>query len=237
MPRFGRLMNLQELEAADDARVALSRMAPKDTAKRIHAENRKYAPDTEKNTVLCHIIADSILPDAQKAEGILNRLSSGTRGKDYSYEKMVELKVRASEDFVKQVQTAIESAEKSHRKEYGDDYAKYTFVYDVACPDIATVIKVRERLNLPALAFSSKSGNVVQVEGIPMALRALRSGNVVRLRDAYKTLGGKESVDDITDTDDFAIRITFSLPAAEVADYRDRERINRLIQENVMDAA
>ena len=84
-------------------------------AKKVHGENLKYAPHLAANTVLCHIAAPLTLPDGQ--QGILNRLDSGMRGREYS-EKMLELKTDSSKDFIEQVKDTIQRAKEIYKEIY-----------------------------------------------------------------------------------------------------------------------
>ena len=214
-----------------------SEMLVKAEAERIHTENIKYTPPLATNTVLCHIAAPSTLPDGQ--QGMLNRLDSGMRGIKYS-EKMLELKTDNSSDFIEQVKDTIQRAQKTYREVYGKDYANYTFKFDVACPSLDLVARVQNELKLPALAFAPQNGegNMVQVENIMLALRALEqsieTGNIKSLIDAYTFVTGNKINLSIKDIVEFAKTMLFAMPKMNV---NELCRINTLIEENIKTAA
>ncbi|MDP2913252.1 MAG: hypothetical protein Q8N91_04520, partial [Candidatus Omnitrophota bacterium] len=109
-------------------------------------------------------------------------------------------------------------------------------------PSTELVGKIRDTLGIKALAFDPCDRgefNVAQVEGIMLALRALRSNDINRLRAAFKslakrTLTQKEMT--ITDIDEFARSMTFTLPAAKVLDTEVR-RLTDIISKNIRTAA
>jgi anaerobic magnesium-protoporphyrin IX monomethyl ester cyclase len=209
----------------------------RDEVRRIHNENLEYAPRLAANTVLCHIVAPSILPDGQ--QGILNRLDSGMRGREYS-EKMLELKTDSSKDFVEQVKDTIQRAKETYKEIYGKDYANYTFKFDVACPSLEFVSRIQNELNIPALAFAPQEGegNMVQVENIMLALRALERSieteNIKSLIDAYAFVTGNKISSSIKDIAEFAKTMLFSMPKINV---NELGRINALIEESIKTAA
>jgi hypothetical protein len=206
-------------------------------ANRIHAENLKYTPSLAENTVLCHIAAPATLPAGQ--QGILNRLDSGMRGREYR-EKMLELQTKSSIDFIEQVKDTIQKAQETYKKVYGKDYANYTFKFDVACPNLDLVARVQNELNLPALAFAPQEGegNVVQPENIMLALRALEQAieekNIKPLIDVYAFVTGKEITSSVKDIAEFAKTMLFAMPKINV---NELGRINALIEENIKTAA
>lgn len=206
-----------------------------DEAVRIHEENREYTPDVAEKTILCHVIADSIVPAGQR--GTLSRLDIAARDKDYDHEKFVELRVDSSKDFAQQVSDAIEEAKRIYEEVYGDDYKNYRFEFDVACPSKDDVVSVQNKLGLPALAFSRGEGDVAQIEGIMMAMRALYSKDVNKLKAAYKFLGGTEPVDGINNVEEFARRIAFTLPPAKSLSDWEKERLKRLVERSALEAA
>ena len=210
-------------------------------AKRIHKENLKlkYMPDIPKNTILCHIITDSILPIKQRI--VLQDLEKEMAGGGY-IEKVVQLKVRKSSDFVEKLKKLM--AEKT--KEYKDE--GYNVQFDVACPSVECVNAVLDsKIGIRALAFKPCNETaiaVMQVEGIILALRALdidvKVDKIKAVREVFKSLAGKDITEEesaeIKTLDDFMRRITFTLPVTRV-DYNDIERLNRIIRENIESAA
>jgi len=216
---------------------SLSFASAKAEINKIHKENLKYTPILAANTVLCHIAAPSTLPDGQ--QGILNRLDSGMRAREYS-EKMLELKTDSSTDFIEQVKDTMRRAQETYKEVYGKDYTNCTFKFDVACPSLDLVARVQKELNLPALAFAPQEGegNMVQVENIMLALRALErsieTSNIQSLIDAYSFVTGKEIISSIKDIAEFAKTMLFAMPKINV---NELGRINALIEENIKTAA
>ena len=204
---------------------------------KIHAENLKYTPPIAKNTVLCHIVAPSILPDSQK--GILNRLDSGMRSRGYA-EKMLELKTDGSDDFIEQIRDTMKRTQKIYEKVYGEDYLNYTFKFDIACPDLNLVRRVQSELGLPALAFApgEGGGDGIQVENIMLALRALRismeKNDIQSLINAYGFITGNKTGSGIKDIVEFTRTMLFTMPRMNVDELG---RINALIEKNIKTAA
>ena len=206
-------------------------------ASRVHAKNGEYYVPIATNTVICHIAAPSALPAGQ--QGMLNRLDSGMRGREYS-EKMLELKADSSNDFVEQIRDTIKRAKEVYKKTYGDDYKNYTFKFDVACPSLDLVARVQNELGLPALAFNPEEGegNMVQPENIMLALRALRrsmeTNDIQSLINAYRFITGNKIESSITDIAQFAKTMLFTMPKMNV---NELGKINTLIEENIKTAA
>lgn len=196
----------------------------------IHAANLRSTPTLPDKTILCHIIADSILPDQQAKDGMLNRLEAKMRDMRYR-EKVVALPVKDpgnAEEFMATLE-AIKARER-------DRYKGYEVRFDVACPTQALVEKIQGD-GVPALAFARDGdGDMVQVEGIVLALRALRAGSVADLTAVYKLLTGKDLVTDTADIDAVARTILFILPVRK-ADIEKIGTLNRLIEENIKTAA
>ncbi|MDP2929354.1 MAG: helix-turn-helix domain-containing protein [Candidatus Omnitrophota bacterium] len=206
-----------------------------DATNRVHVENLKYQPTISEKTILCHITADSILSEAQRKEGILNRLDVTMRNTNYS-EKMVELKVDSSKDFVQQVKERMQEVKDYYKDVYKDEYENYTFKFDVACPSTDIVKDIQRELDISALAFDHEEGDIVNPESIMLALRALNSGEIDKLKAAYKFLTGKEPMSNISDINELARSITFTLPV-DKADYNKIREIDDLIRENIKQAA
>ena len=121
----------------------------------------------------------------------------------------------------------------------------YTDVqFDVACSDTGLVNAILERQVgiKEALAFEpcKTEFNLVQVEGIILALRALHSGNIEKLKSVFIFLGGNKLSPEqlaITDIDIFIRTVSFILPAAKIEDYNKRRELNDLIATNIKQAA
>ncbi len=199
----------------------------------IHEESLRLTPTIPDKTILCHIITDSIVPAGQR--NMLKQLEKNMRGSEYS-EKVVALSVKTPDKFVEKLTVLME-----RQREL---YKGYTVQFDVACPDTGLVNAVLEsNLGVKALAFepcSEMEFDLVQVEGIIMALRALNSGKIESLRDAFRFLTGKElpsELSAVTDINELIRKLIFTLPAAKVADYKERHRLNNLIRDNIKQAA
>jgi len=202
-------------------------------AKIIHDENLKCAPNIPQNTILCHIIIDSILPIGQR--NILKVLEKNMRGSEYN-EKVVSLSIQDPNKFIEEL-----SALMVKQKEL---YKNYTVQFDIACPNTALVSAIFESsLGVRALAFEpckESEVDVAQVEGIILALRALNSGKLENLQEAFKMLSGKDlprELSGIADIDEFIKRITFILPVAGLIDYNHIRQLNEIIRKNIESAA
>ena len=215
-------------------RATKSNELPQVEAERIHAENLKieYMPAIPDKTILCHIVADSILPDGQK--DMLKRLEQEMRKRDDYSEKVVSLSVsnpNNQEEFMRE----LERIKAQEEKRYQDK--GYTVQFDVACPSIDLVASIQDKLGIQALAFAKEGeGDIVQVEGIILALRVIRTGNVDDLLKVYKLLTGKEFKTDINDIKELAKNILFILPVTRL-DINEIGTINTLIEENIKNAA
>ncbi len=166
---------------------------------------------------------------------MLKTLEKDMRGEDYS-EKVVSLSMKMSDEFVDELGVLM-----ARQREL---YRDYNVVFDVACPNTALVNAILDsKLEVKALAFEPRREteiDVVQIEGIILALRALNSGKIESLREAFKVLAGKElpqGLSDITDIDEFVKKITFILPAAKVVDYVYIRQLNEILKRNVESAA
>jgi nitroreductase/RimJ/RimL family protein N-acetyltransferase len=205
-------------------------------AKRVHTENLKseYIPTVPNKTILCHIIADSILPAKQRP--MLNNLEVAMRDESFR-EKVAWLKVDNSRYFVDQVAEKIEKIKDYYKAEYKDEYKNYTFQFDIACPSKELVGRIQDKLGLQALAFAKEGeGDIIQAEGIMLALRALRTGKIEDLLKVYKLLTGKEFKTDIKNIKELAKNILFILPVTKLP-VDEIEIINTLIEENIKNAA
>jgi len=200
-------------------------------AERIHTENLNHLPTIPNKTILCHIVADSILPVNQR--GMLNRLAIETRKAKYC-EKVIRLSVEDPynpEEFMKKLE---EAKAQDWIEEYRDK--GYTVLFDVACPNKKLVGMV----DVPALAFNKEGeGDMIQVEGIILALRVLRIGKVDDLLKVYRLLTGEEfrTYNQITDIKELAKAMLFTLPVTAIFDIGKRDRLNTLIEKNIKQAA
>jgi len=201
---------------------------------RIHRENLKHAQIIPDKIIVCHIVANSILPYQQK--DMLNRLESEMRKRDDYSEKIVSLSVNNPydpEEFMKKLEM-IKLREEKRYEEKG-----YKVQFDVACPntDLVGRIQKKYKLKIQALAFAKEmGGDIVQVEGIMLALRVLRTGNIDNLCRVYNLLTGKELVTNKIDSNELARDILFVLPSIEVKSKIIGE-LNRIIEENIKNAA
>jgi hypothetical protein len=234
---------------------------------RIHNENLhdyrpdKFVPGFTDKTLICHIITDSIVPVEQQ-QMLKSAVETEMRLRAEKGEKFQERVVclsgknmRDPNEFIEDLQAKI--AEKL--KEY--QALGYTDIrFDVACPDIeyddkTTLIgrvldrgmEIKSNDNktrvLKGLAFKPTIegvDTVTQVEGIIMALRALDTENVDKLKAAFVSLAHRPLSKDelmINDLDTFIRRIPFILPATKMEDLNERKRINDLIATNIKEAA
>ncbi len=194
----------------------------------IHTENLNYTPTIPDKTILCHIVADSILPAGQR--NMLKALEQDMRDEKYG-EKVVSLSVADSaspEEFMKELER-IKAREEAR-------YPGYKVQFDVACPGQGLVEKVQKQ-GMQALAFEKEGdGDIVQVEGVILALRALGTGSINNLLNVYKFLTGRELAPGTNDINELARMMLFVLPVRKL----DANRIgtmNRLIEENIKSAA
>jgi glyoxylase-like metal-dependent hydrolase (beta-lactamase superfamily II) len=197
---------------------------------RIHTENLKYTPTTPKKTILCHVITDSVLPAGQR-----NLLKSGLdqnmRGSEYR-EKIVALSVSETAD-TEEFMVELERVKARIRNEHKD----YKVEFTVACPDRKGLVKKLQERGMKALSFSREGdGDIVQVEGILLALRALRAGKVDSLLHVYKFLTGREITEIPQDIEQLAKILVFIMPAKK-ADPNTEIYINGLIRKNILTAA
>ncbi len=197
-------------------------------AKRIHDENLKYTQTIPDKTILCHIITNSILPVQQR--DMLKTLEQEMRNEKYS-EKVVSLSVKDSsspEEFMRELER-IKAQEEAR-------YQGYKVQFDVACPSKDLVGKI-QGLGMQALAFTKEGdGDIAQVEGIILALRALQTGSINNLLNVYKLLTGRELTAGTNDINELARMMLFILPIRRV-DVNQIGTLNRIIEENIKTAA
>lgn len=220
--------------AANERRESPLFVLSKKEADRIHIENIEYTPAVLQKTILCHIIADSILPDSQR--NMLRMLAKNMRNENYS-EKVISFSVNDPNDFINEIEALIAK----QREEYKD----YVVEFDIACPNISLVKAILgKNLGIKALAFEtcrdSGLNAMIQVEGIVLALRALHSGRVESLQKAFRIVTGDElspELSSIIDADEFARKIIFILPVTKTMDYSESRRLGNIMKENIEVAA
>jgi hypothetical protein len=195
----------------------------------IHKENLKHTPVIADNTILCHIVADSILPETQRPA--LKKLEQDMRGKEY-IEKVVSLSIKDPND-----PTAfMAKLNEIKAREEANCPAGYKIQFDVACPNKDLVKSIQDK-GMQALAFEKEGeGDMVQFEGIILALRVLRTGSIEKLLGIYKFLSGKDLSAVTNDINELARAITFILPARRL-DVNSISVFNNFIKENIKSAA
>gem|GEM_PF-3174895 len=199
-------------------------------ADRINKESLKLTRTIEDKTMICHIVTDSILPDMQLKEGVLNRLESKMRSPKFG-EKIVALSVK-NPDNAEEYMAKLEAL----KAQIESEYQGYKVQFDVACPRPEYVENI-QKLGMQALAFKREGeGEIIQIEGIILALRALRTGSIASLISAYKTITGKDYTTDKADINELAKIMLFILPVRKI-DVDKIGTINKLIEENIKAAA
>lgn len=197
-------------------------------ADKIHTENLNYTPTIPDKTILCHIVTDLILPIQQR--DMLKALEQDMRNDKYS-EKVVSLSVKDSsspEEFMKELER-IKAQEEAR-------YSGYTVQFDVACPSTDLVGNI-QGLGMQALAFTKEGdGDMIQVEGIILALRALQTGSISNLLNVYNLLTGRELIASTNNINELARILLFTLHVRKI-DINQVGTINRLIERNIKAAA
>jgi hypothetical protein len=211
-------------------------------AGRIHVENlNNYIPAIPDKTILCHIITDSILPIEQRNMLKVSIEQAMNKANRHS-ERVACLSGANAADpdkYIKDLQDLMDKKASEYRA-LGYTNARF----NVASPSKKLVEKILESgVGAKALAFepcNSPEFNLGQVEGIMLALRALDSGDLTRLKMAFIILsksGLSPEQSAMADINEFVKAFSFVLPAAKVEDYDERRRINDLIAANVWQAA
>gem|GEM_PF-5117185 len=214
---------LPDKDAAINAGAALEA-----EANRINEESLKCIQDLPGKTILCHIVTDSILPLGQR--NMLKSLEQDMRDSKY-IEKVVSLSIEGSDD----PQAFMAELGKIKAREEAR-YQGYKVQFDVACPDKKLVAGI-QGLGMQALAFTQEGeGDIVQVQGIILALRALQTGSIDNLLSAYKLLAGKDLSSSTGDINELARMITFILPVRKL-NVNNIAAFNRLIEEHIKSAA
>ena len=197
----------------------------------IHKETLENAPNIPEKTILCHVIMNSVLPVGQR--NMLNALRITTRDSKYS-EKIVPFELDDPDNLIQELNALIVEQRKIHKG--------YIVKFDVACSDISYVSKILDSdLEVKSLAFEDcKEFDIVQVEGILLALRALSSGDIEKLKKTFNFLSGQklsEQIMAISNIDEFVKRVSFILPAIKEGNYRARIILNDLIRKKIEAAA
>jgi predicted phosphodiesterase len=230
---------------------ALAAIAPvalspaQNEAAAIHNENLKYIPAIPEKTILCHVITDSIVPAEQ--QNILrvaleqNMEKQARKGTDYreGFACLSGATAGDPDEYINELQSLMQKKR--------DEYIAmgYTAVrFDVACPDTELVKAILARdIGIKALAFQPCKDpllNFAQIEGIMLALRALDSGDIEKLKSVFAFLSGNKlspELSGITNIDSFIKTAAFILPIARIEDYNERRKINDLITTNISQAA
>jgi hypothetical protein len=200
----------------------------------IHAENmkREHMPAIADKELLCHIVTDTILPSDQR-----NMLKISVDQAMDKKNKHIERVAALSGENVGNPDKYIEDL-RALIKRKQDLYTSlgYTKVrFTLACPDVKLVDKVLgSGIDIKALAFEpcdTSRFNLVQAEGIMLALRALDSGDLAKLKSVYAFLAKHPlSPEDatITDINTFIRKVAFILPAARVEDYELKRTLHYL---------
>jgi len=213
----------------------------KEEAGNIHGKNLELMSKLPKQKILCHLISESILPREQRK--ILVNTEFAMRHKSYN-EKIVMLKDNLSADHVGVVKDKITAVEEYYKRELGEEFKNYEFEFDVACVSAEQVALIQDselgkKMGVKAMAFQ-QCDSPAQAEGIMLALRALRTGNIEIIRGIFEYLAKRKLTDEelmISDIDFFVRSVTFTLPLIERVDPEDVRRMNHLIRENIKNAA
>jgi signal transduction histidine kinase/radical SAM superfamily enzyme YgiQ (UPF0313 family) len=202
-------------------------------ADKIHQENLKYTPAIPEKTLRCYIVTDSICPPEQW--NMLSALET-SMWKDKSYiEKVARLSIDDGSTFIGDLRRKMAKL----KDDYSKLYEGYKVEFVVACPNTKLVEEaINSGLGVKALAFEPCK-EPAQVEGVILALRALYTDDINRLRAAFEFLANRKlSLEEasITDINEFAKRVAFILPTAKILDNEVR-RFNELISNNIKTAA
>ncbi|MBN1872561.1 MAG: hypothetical protein JW800_08315, partial [Candidatus Omnitrophica bacterium] len=213
-------------------------------AERIHRKNLDNPPNIAEKTILCHIITESIVPVEQRntLKVMVEQEMNKPMAKGMEYRERVVCLSGANADNLKEFIRDLRGEMQKRTDEYRR--SGYTSVqFDVACPNTRLVSAILNEVGIKALAFEPYRGgefSVVQIEGIMLALRALRSCDIKRLKAAFAFLAGgilSAQQSAIEDINEFIQKVTFILPAAKIEDTDDLAKINNLIATNIRNAA
>jgi len=241
--RIGATLDEATLPAATGPLTTESSSVTTAEAVRIHEEDLKieYMPVIPDKTILCHIVTDSIVPVEQR--NILKVKLEQAMDKENRHIERVALLSGANandpEAYIRDLESLMQKKSEHYRS------MGYTSVrFDVACPSTELVSSILgKNMGVKAIAFEPfKNGEfyVVQAEGILLAMRALYSEDIDKLKAAFMTLSknpltGEQAA--ITNIDDFIRAVYFVLPATKIEDSAERRRIHDLIVSNIWQAA
>lgn len=197
-------------------------------AGKIHDKNLELTPAIPDRTIICHIIAESILPVYQKY--MLRKLEQEMRDNKYS-EKVAILPDGSANE--KEFMDKLDKV----KADVAAQYPGCKVQFDVACPWGALVKSVQDT-GIKAIAFRRppEDGDIIQLEGVILALRALAHGNADELINVYRLITGEEPKLATNDIDELARNLIFSLPVRKI-DIEKITTINKLIEENIKNAA
>lgn len=227
-----------------DAVAGISENSALSEAARIHEENLKTEnmPTIPKDTMLCHITADSILPAEEQKKILQVEIDQFMRKPENGYKSEVIVRLddadcNTPDEFIAKLQDLIRAKESFYKAQ---GYANVTF--DIACPNIELVARVQKDVNVPALAFEREGeGDMIQLESILYALRALqravRDDNINSILEAYKFLAGKDYPTNAKNVAELAVEIVFKLPVSKIEDPKERDEANRIMAKNIQSAA
>jgi putative flippase GtrA/tRNA G46 methylase TrmB len=199
-------------------------------AGRGHNANLDLTPLIPDKTIIFHVIAETIIPEGQR--NMMKRLEQRMRGGKY-LEKIVILSASDRDDpatFMKALEALKAREEKRHKD--------HKIEFNVAChKNEKGIVGMVQEAGMRALAFERGSGgDIVQIESVMLALRALRTGETAELIRAYKFITGKEPEVSTGDIDQLARTLSFVLPARRIK-IDDIGTINRIIEDNILAAA
>jgi len=230
--------DLSKKEKVSGKKSAYSRVFKRAKAgtNKMNRVSKKYAPkDLKEGKTIYYIITDTIVPSGQR--DLIKKLEQYMAKPRKKYiERIVHLDNENPDDFINNLKNIIaDRVEKSN----GNDIEFY-----VACDGMGDVRKILGDtelsggiLNVKALAFeySKPEINAVQVQGIMLALRALRKGPD-SLKTAYKFLTGKDLEEGIDDMVEIMKNVIFTLPPARI-EIDEIDDLNRIIAKNVKTSA
>ncbi|MFA6636946.1 MAG: GNAT family N-acetyltransferase [Candidatus Omnitrophota bacterium] len=213
-------------------------------AGQIHAENIKSEnfPVIAEREIICHIITDSILPHEQR--GMLKvSLDQNMDRYGKHIERIAALSGKNTSDpdlYIRDL-SSLMARKRALYEKLGYDKVRFT----IACPDVKLVDAVMSSgiPDVKALAFEPRNShrfNLVHVDGIMLALRALYGGDLDRIKKVFEFLSGgslPKEYAGITDIDTFIRKVSFVLPAAKIENGRELKEAYNLIANNIWQAA
>lgn len=230
--------NIRKEQYRGDLRPLITYLSEKDKvekeAQKMHEGNLKYTPtDIPDKTIICQIITDSTVPVGQR--DMIQNIGQHMAKPEKNYvERITRLKDDNPDNFMDNLKEIIARQEQLN--------PGCIIEYYVACArpnDVEAILKSEfgEKLKIKAIAFEPLEPgiNAVQVEGIVLALRALRKGPD-SLRAAYKFLTGKDMGIDVNDLVKMMKEALFKVPPAKIGIDRVSD-LNRLIEKYIEAAA